>query len=130
MLTKRGAQSFVVITPSDIKVFEVSGEDSSGSAAVPAVGDDAAEVTDPETLAAIAAEEGRDLPGEPTLEEVTQPKAVRRKKNPSPAGHDEPCSRCDGKGRVAILLDGGGASETGCPICQGTGVMKKYGARR
>jgi DnaJ-class molecular chaperone len=130
LLTDKGARSFVVITPTDIKVFEVSGENSGSNGSVPSVGDDETQVTDPETLKAIAQEEAKELPGEPTVEDVTNGKVRRRKKYESAAGHEEDCTRCKGQGRISVLLDGGQPSEAGCPICQGTGKMKRYGVRR
>lgn len=122
------ARSFVIVTPSDIKVFAVSDNGKETN-----VGQDATNSTtgimDPDTEAAINTEEGRSLPGDST-EEVAPPRTVKRKKSDSVAGHDEKCQRCAGTGRIQIILDGGAASDTACGICKGTGVMRRYGARR
>lgn len=107
------AKSLVVITPSDIKVFAVEGDES-----VP--------------------ESSGDLPqSDETIDETTQdeePAPVARRRGRPPkseqAGRDESCQRCDGTGRMQVVLDGGASSETACPICKGEGVMRRYGARR
>ena len=137
------ASSFVVITPSDIRVFSVNGDSATAASAEVEDGtlDDAD--LDPETRAAIAAEQSRSLPGSvvegdgdaaaPAEEAVPPPvKNVRRRK-PSAApvaGHDDQCGRCGGSGKARVILDGGGGADTTCPICQGRGTMRRYGARR
>jgi len=142
------AESLIVITPSDIRVYAVGGGNGSGPVADPsdaggasADSVDAAEL-DADTLAAIAKEEGRAMPGDAAdvapasaVEVVGETpqgtKVVRRKKSPVPiAGHEESCQRCAGLGRIKILLDGGSASETGCPICSGNGTIRRYGSKR
>ena len=122
----------MVITPSDIKVFTATGN---GDSPEPET-----EVPfDAETQSAIDAEEGRSVPGtdipaemddEGSTEEPVPAKPRRRAKPASVAGHDEKCGRCSGAGRIAIALDNGVASDAACPICKGTGVMVRYGARR
>lgn len=109
------AKSLVVITPSDIKVFAVDGDES-----VP------------------KEESSGELPqSDEPIDETTQdaepvPVAHRRGRPPKSeqAGRDEQCQRCGGIGRMQVVLDGGAASETACPICKGEGVMRRYGARR
>lgn len=132
-----GARSLVVITPSDIKVFDVgvSNDNIENVADREMAGTDT--VLDPETIAAIAAESERPLPNATTedsdAEPAAEPAPVRTRRRPKPesvAGHDESCGRCRGAGKVAIALDNGSASETSCPICKGSGVMRRYGARR
>jgi hypothetical protein len=110
------AQSFVVITPSDIKVFAVDG--------VPDESHENKQVD--------LEEENQE-----TLDELPQPEepvvTPRRRGRPpksEQAGHDENCQRCAGTGRTKVILDGGAGSETACPICRGEGVMRRYGARR
>jgi hypothetical protein len=119
------ATSLVVITPTDTKVFTIS------------VNGAAPEPVDTETQ-----EESHPIPNS-TVDDIAGAigtvigetsqgtKVVRRKKNPTPvAGHDEPCGRCSGEGKIQVLLDGGSPAETTCPICRGSGVMRRYGARR
>ena len=138
-----GASSLVVVTPSDIKVFAVGGDNGhAGPDAVDSSGDIDSGVdvqVTPEMQAAIDAESAHSIPGaaiddssatEPDVVSESKPRAIRRKKPDSVAGHDEPCGRCRGAGRIPVILDGGGSSDTVCPICQGSGVMKRYGARR
>lgn len=134
-----GARSLVVITPSDIKVFSVGGSndnvETSGDDLRTTSGDvDSADVAlDAKTLAAIEAENERPLPNATVEEEEPEPSPARTRRRPKPesvAGHDEPCGRCRGVGMVAIALDNGAPSETVCPICKGTKVMRRYGARR
>ena len=134
-----GARSLVVITPSDIKVFDVGGAndnvETSGGNLRTAAGDvDSADVAlDQETLAAIEAENERPLPNSVVDDVEPEPAPARTRRRPKPesvAGHDEPCGRCRGAGMVAIALDNGAPSETVCPICKGTKVMRRYGARR
>jgi len=148
------AESLVIITPQDIKVYAVGAVGgSNGAGADRADGSSpsgdgvasgaATEELDAETMAAIAKEEGRAMPGDAadvapataTAEVVGETpqgtKVVRRKKSPVPiAGHEEACQRCAGLGRIKILLDGGSASETGCPICSGQGTIRRYGNKR
>lgn len=107
------AKSLVVITPSDIKVFAVEGDSHEQ-------GQEAEEVQQQET-------EVGDLP------QSGEPVPARRRGRPpksEQAGRDESCQRCDGTGRMQVVLDGGASSETACPICKGEGVMRRYGARR
>lgn len=101
------AESFVIVTPTDIKVYEVNGD-------APAI-DDGPPVTDPE----IAEQEP---------EPLTKPR--KRARPAQVAGHDEQCGRCSGKGQVAVMLEGGTPAESACPVCKGEGVMRRYGARR
>jgi hypothetical protein len=146
------AESLVIITPQDIKVYAVGaagGSNGSRPVADPSdaggAGSDSVESAelDADTLAAIAKEEGRAMPGDAAdvapataaaevVGETPQgTKVVRRKKSPTPiAGHEEACQRCGGAGRIKILLDGGSASETGCPICRGEGTIRRYGSKR
>jgi len=87
---------------------------------------------DAEMQAAIDEQESHTLPNaEVEVAPAPPPKATRRRPSrASIAGHDEPCARCSGKGKTKVILDGGSGAETSCAICQGTGLMKRYGVRR
>lgn len=140
------ATEIVLVLPNDLKVFHVGGSGNgavagdSGSMAADAVSDDtegleeAPPVTDPETLALIAKEEGKTLPGaavepEPPAEPAP-PRTRRRAKPESIAGHPEACGRCRGSGQIEMLLDGGQPGKTSCPVCRGSGELIRYGNRR
>jgi hypothetical protein len=135
------ARSFVVITPSDIKVFAVGDNGAGPTQVVEDATTTVAEPFDAETQAVIDAEERRSIPGteQPATEATTSEvvgeteqgtKVVRRKRNAAVAGHDEQCQRCGGGGKIQLMMDGGKPAETVCPICVGSGTMKRYGARR
>ena len=120
------AASLVVITPSDIKVYEVTRDEQPETVSGGETEAEGPAMSDSE-LAAISAQEEIPVPGQV---EETPPKAVRRRKPDSVAGHDEPCMRCSGQGMIRIIPEGGSPSDSPCPICKGTGVMKRYGAKR
>jgi hypothetical protein len=135
------ATVITMVLPNDIKVFNVNGSSAPAEAdiASDAASPDAADAppaTDPETLAAIAAEERKSLPNatedaaveEPPAEPA--PRTRRRAKPESVSGHPEPCGRCSGSGQIRMLLDGGQAGSTACPVCHGSGTLLRYGVRR
>jgi len=121
------AESFVVVTPSDIKVFSANG-DGPAAAAEPAA------TLDPEMQAAIAEAEGVDTSAPPQSEVVGDTpqgtKVVRRKKPSSVANKAEPCGRCTGTGVIQMILDGGGTGEAACPVCKGSGTMNRFGVSK
>jgi hypothetical protein len=138
LLAAEGAQSFIVVTETDVKVFDVQDADAvtgngngaadtdteatSGDADTlpPADGDDPFDAAADAAIAAAAEVVGETPQGT---------KVVRRKRNQSNAGHDSPCQRCSGTGKVAVAFDNGSSSEAACPICKGAGVMRRYGSR-
>jgi hypothetical protein len=135
------ATVITMVLPNDIKVFNVNGSSAPAEADLPdADAEDATDsppITDPETLAAIAAEERKSLPNatddaaateEPPA--VSAPRARRRAKPESVSGHPEPCGRCSGSGQIRMLLDGGQPGSTACPVCHGSGTLLRYGVRR
>lgn len=147
------ASSLVVITPADIKVLRVSGNSANGLSAKATVASpsDAAGTADPqetgtgevplesldaETQAAIRDQEQHSLPGSPPAEPNVSPsesgmRVVRRKPNGRPsAGHPETCGRCRGEGKIRIIDETGGAGEAPCGVCQGAGVVTRYGLPR
>lgn len=111
------AESFVIITPGDVKVFEVQNENEthqSESEEVPD-GGDADIPADPV------------VPDEPAEEPATRTR--RRKKNESVAGHDTPCQRCGGSGAIQAILPNGQSTEASCGVCSGSGVIRRFGVR-
>lgn len=116
------ARSFVVVTPSDIKVFEVNGN---GTDPVPPQAESeipqSETEVDPEMQSAIDAESNPDS-GQPE-------KTVRRRGRP-PKEPNSTCMRCRGTGKTKVLMDGGAPAETSCPVCGGSGVVIRYGDRR
>ena len=145
------ATQLIVVTPNDIKVVKV-GREVSPEGAVANPSRNPADLDengldpdglDQETLAAIAEQEGHALPGQGEEPEIAPNggivtgitdagmKVVRRKPSTRlAAGHDEPCGRCRGQGKIRITQEGGEPIETACGVCQGSGVMRLYGARR
>jgi len=99
---------------------------------------------DQETLDAIAAQEGHAPPGDPppapSLQDPEAAEAaeaaeagmrvVRRTRSNGTSGHPETCGRCRGAGTIRIIEEGGGAGEAPCAVCQGSGVIQRYGLRR
>lgn len=140
------ARQLVVITPADIKVLRVSGGSVgpvSADGEVASRGGDAEQVADPEvpmesldaeTQAAIREQEGHSLPGAPPAEPTVSPESgmrvVRRQKPNGRAGHPETCGRCRGDGTIRIIDETGGAGQAPCGVCQGSGVVIRYGAKR
>lgn len=122
-------RTLLVITPTDMKVFEFNGNGNRAVAEVEEL--PRTEVySDPMAEAIALAEEE---PSGPKIvgETAHGTKVVRRKKSPTPeAGHTETCARCQGRGKVGVLLDGGQSTEGTCPLCQGSGEIRRYGARR
>lgn len=145
------ARTLTVVTPADTKFFMVGASTPvNGKAEPEPPAPDAHEPIpesdidlDPETLAAIQAQEDHAVPGQtapgeeiPGVGEVVGEtaqgtKVIRRKpRTVSTAGHPETCSRCRGAGKTRIILEGGQADEAPCPICHGVGSITRYGTRR
>lgn len=126
------AESLVLVTPTSVKVFTLDGQETPRRAVE--------EVSEPDTpdpmeeAMRIAQEEEHEVPGEPDKTVVRETpqgtKVVRRKKVETIAGHEQACGRCGGTGNIQILLDGGVADTTGCPLCSGKGTIRRYGAKR
>jgi hypothetical protein len=136
LLAAEGARSFIVITETDVKVFDVRDADAvtgNGAADTEATAGDAdtlppADALDDDPFDA-AADAAIAAAAEVVGETPQGTKVVRRKRNQSSAGHDSPCQRCSGTGKVAVAFDNGSSSEAACPICKGAGVMRRYGSR-
>jgi hypothetical protein len=132
------ATVITMVLPNDIKVFTVNGSSAPAEADITASPDatDSPPVTDPETLAAIAAEERKSLPNATddsaadAAPAESAPRTRRRAKPESVSGHPEPCGRCSGSGQIRMLLDGGQPGSTSCPVCHGSGTLLRYGVRR
>ena len=119
-------ESLMVITPTDMKVFRFDGNQQR----IPDAPDvsEASEETekDPMERAMAMVEPGRDSDESRTQE---KPQVVKRERKKSTVGHDAACGRCNGVGQVSMLMEGGAAATGACPVCQGSGVVKRYGMR-
>jgi len=51
----------------------------------------------------------------------------RRRLEESPAS--DPCGRCGGSGTMQVALPDGGASQAACPVCRGSGKIRRFGVR-
>jgi hypothetical protein len=127
-----GAESLLLITPTSTKMFSMDGQAAEQASVEP---EGEPEPPDPmEEAMRIAQTEEHSVPGvsEPETEVKAVPgaKVVRRKKVETIAGTEQACGRCRGSGRIQIMHEGGQPDETGCPICSGTGKMRRYGAKR
>lgn len=128
------AISLEVITPTDMKVFDMTGgetgrqvEEERRSPPPP----------EPEVI-------GPMPPDSPSMDQVIEiaeaeeqktngeeKRFRQRKARVEPiAGFDEPCQRCSGSGTVQMLMEGGRAATGVCPVCQGERVVRRFGARR
>jgi hypothetical protein len=148
------ARLLTIVTPTSIKVLRVSGAADAPSRPVAnpdgvtaaenagppppadaALDGPAVEDLDAEMQAAIREQEGLAPPGDsPAVsaqaEEVPGPRVVRRQRTNGRAGHPETCGRCRGQGEIRIIEEGGAAGTAKCGVCQGSGVIQRYGARR
>jgi len=116
--------SLMVITPTDMKVFKFDGAQQRIPDAPP---ETPAEVEqDPMEAAMAMVPSGRDSDESRTQE---KPQVVKRERKKSTVGHDAACGRCNGVGQVSMLMEGGAAATGSCPVCQGSGVVKRYGMR-
>ncbi len=131
------ARRLIVVTPGDVKFFVVGGSDdegnnsSSGSTSVAdAVGDGGGEEVQEQEVTSQLPQ-----PEEPDVESEAEPrpKLTRRRKplnETVKVGHPEKCQRCAGSGVTRTLMPDNSTAESMCPICQGEGSIKRYGARR
>lgn len=141
------ATSLVVVTPADIKVLKagptlVASRTGDSPAATTAQAETAGEIPmdslDQETQAAIREQEQHALPGtsdsgvsDSGVQAEPGMRVVRRKSNgQGAAGHPETCGRCRGEGKIRIIDETGGPGQAPCGVCQGTGVLQRYGSRR
>ena len=114
--------SLMVITPTDMKVFKFDGAQQ--RLEVPSAPETPAEVEQDPMEAAMAIVPSTEDTGEPA-----KPQVVKRERKKSTVGHDAACGRCNGVGQVSMLMEGGAAATGACPVCQGSGVVKRYGMR-
>lgn len=124
------ARRLIVVTPGDVKFFVMDGSGGEGEDTRTINDITSAEV--PEEV--IAEQESHALPNADTELTAAEPSKLTRKRKPLrddiKVGHMENCQRCGGTGKAKVLMDGGVAAETVCPICQGAGTIRRYGARR
>lgn len=130
------ATSLQVITPNDMKVFDLTGQVTDQSAekeekkvgyfSEPTIveGVPSDEFPDMDQVIEIAQSEEQKTNGE-------EKRFRQRKPRSGPmAGFEEPCQRCSGAGTVQMLMEGGRAATGVCPVCQGEKVVRRFGARR
>jgi len=98
--------------------------------------------SDPQAEAIRLAEEGDAAAAAVDLEEArvtastAETPAERRRalnqlrKAEGEAGQDATCGRCRGAGQIGIAMPDGGSSTAACPVCQGRGSIRRYGAGR
>lgn len=151
--------SLMLVTPTDTKMFAVNaggthagnnyrqatsvgraaGTEDDGSAGMGDMDDSEAE--DPQEEAIRLAEESTHDAAAAEVAEATAavdladtPAArraamnERRRAEAGPAS--DPCGRCGGAGAVPIAMPDGGSSTAACPVCRGSGVIRRYGNRR
>lgn len=124
------ATSLQVITPNDMKVFDLTGGDVSRPVSEPEASPEPEvirtmpEAMDMDKVIEIAQQEEQRTNGE-------EKRFRQRKPRTGPvAGFEEPCQRCSGAGTVQMLMEGGRAAMGVCPVCQGEKVVRRFGARR
>jgi hypothetical protein len=138
------ARSLQVITPNDMKVFDLASERQEAEAA------DASYKAFKEQE--LAQRNEADMPPNPfeetgppmSMDQVVEIEAQedqksngqdKRFRSPKPrlgkmAGFDEPCQRCSGTGQVQTLMEGGRPATGTCPVCQGEKQIRRFGAKR
>ena len=142
-----GARRLIVVTPGDVKFFVMEGADSDdlpadadadlrGTGADGGADGTGAPVADVDP-ALIAEQESHAIPNAEPDAEPSAPDAppkLTRKRKPLrqdvKVGHDENCQRCGGTGKAYVRMPDNSTAESACPICQGVGVIKRYGVRR
>jgi hypothetical protein len=137
------AKSLQVITPNDMKVFDLAAERTEAEKAdadykdfkerelaqrnesdMPPNPFEMPQPMDMEKVVEIAEQEDQRVNGEEKRFRKPRPKA-----QPT-AGFDEPCQRCQGSGMIQTLMEGGRPAQGVCPVCQGEKVVRRFGARR
>lgn len=64
---------------------------------------------------------------EPPIKTVRR---IRSETKKSAAESERSCGRCSGTGQIAMLMEGGEATQTTCPVCKGDGQIKSFGIRK
>ena len=130
------ARLLEVITPTDMKVFDFTG-DVTSQTPEKKEGGFSPPPPEPEVIGPMPPD---DLQMNEVIE-IAQAEEQRtngedkrfrqRKPQTGPvAGFDEPCQRCSGAGTVQMLMEGGRAATGVCPVCQGEKVVRRFGARK
>lgn len=146
-------ESLMLVTPTDTKMFQVNAGgrqhvqqrdhvDSNGVLPEDSgdVGEAEEEALDPQAEAIRQAAEGDEDVAAAGIDEATAevnmadtPAARRKAMNDlrrAEAGQaSDPCGRCGGSGTMQVALPDGGASQAACPVCRGSGVIRRFGAR-
>lgn len=132
--------SLQVITPSDMRVFYF-GEDlvsngtkdthyvpPNGHDVDPLINDDNS--PDPMDTAMELADQENPLPPMKAKPKRGRPTDLERAARKSSAERQDKCLRCSGAGQVQQLMEGGASATTACPVCQGEGIINRFGAQR
>lgn len=130
------AQSLQVITPSDMKVFDMTGGETGRQREAEPLSSSTpeAEVIGPmpapqeplsmDQVVEISEAEEQKTNGEEKRFRQRKPKAG------PVAGFEEPCQRCSGSGQIQMMMEGGQPGMSLCPVCLGEKVVRRFGARR
>lgn len=128
-----------VITPTDMKVFNFGDEfvsyGTKDTAKIPPNGHDVGEINtgDEAPDPMDAAMELADQENPPPINKKPKrgrPTDLERAARKSSAERQDKCLRCSGAGQVQQLMDSGASTMTACPVCQGEGVINRFGAQR
>lgn len=129
-----------VITPTDMKVFNFGDEfgthGTKDTHYVPPNGHDVDPLInednspDPMDTAMELADQENPQPPMKAKPKRGRPTDLERAARKSSAERQDKCLRCSGAGQVQQLMEGGASVAIACPVCQGEGVINRFGAQR
>lgn len=147
--------SLMLVTPTDTKMFAVNIGGGRHAAAhepmevepparanqVTREDDGAGEDYDPQAEAIRSAAEGDREVAEAGLEEASaqidladtpaaRRKAMNELRRAEAGAASDPCGRCGGSGQMQVAMPDGGATQAACPVCRGSGAIRRFGVRR
>lgn len=152
------ADSLVVVTPTDTKMFNlIEGKEIGSAKTTTTIRETPAPYTpyesvagadafadDPQSVAQQLAREADATAAEAGITDTTdlqdqinhadtpaaRRKAMMEMRKAESSGVMSTCGRCRGVGQVPVALEGGGTTSAACPVCQGKGGIRRYGAGR